>query len=182
MRMQMQFAESLRNTFIVHLKLKKLWKKYDLKETDFEIRFTPPTNFFEMREAQKAEIKYTTFNNMVQNESISKTYAQKKYLRWSDQEILANRAFLKKDKELEFELAQIQANGPMWKTGGEAVEGAPMAAGAGGAVPTGEGGVPAGGGEPPPAEGGAPTPPPEFGPPPAAGAEAAPATPPTQET
>ena len=117
MRMQMHFAESLKNTFIVHLRLKGLWDKYDLKETDFEIRFTPPTNFFEMREAQKAEIKYTTFNNMVQNESISKTYAQKKYLRWNDQEILANRAFLKKDKELEFELAQIQANGPMWKTG-----------------------------------------------------------------
>jgi len=94
MRMQMQFAESLKNTFIVHLKLKKLWKKHDIKETDFDIKFTPPTNFFEMREAQKAEIKYTTFNNMTQNESISKTYAQKKYLRWIDQEILAYRAFL----------------------------------------------------------------------------------------
>jgi len=107
MRMQMQFTESIKNTFIVHLKLKGLWDKYDIKESDFELRFTPPTNFFEMREAQKAEIKYNTFNSMVQNESISKTYAQKKYLRWSDQEILANRAFLKKDKELEFELAQI---------------------------------------------------------------------------
>jgi hypothetical protein len=170
MRMQIHFAESLKNTFIVHLRLKGLWDTYDLKETDFEIRFTPPTNFFEMREAQKAEIKYTTFNNMVQNESISKTYAQKKYLRWNDQEILANRAFLKKDKELEFELAQIQANGPMWKTGGEAVEGQGMASGAGGAVPTGEGapvGVPA-------PEGGSEAPP-EFGPPPTAGgAEASP--------
>jgi hypothetical protein len=183
MRMQMHFAESLKNTFIVHLRLKGLWDKYDLKETDFEIRFTPPTNFFEMREAQKAEIKYTTFNNMVQNESISKTYAQKKYLRWNDQEILANRAFLKKDKELEFELAQIQANGPMWKTGGEAVEGQAMAAGAGGAVPSGEG-APAGGA---PAGGGGEAPP-EFGPPPAAGGAAtspeggtAPATPPAGE-
>jgi hypothetical protein len=170
MRMQMHFAESLKNTFIVHLRLKGLWDKYDLKETDFEIRFTPPTNFFEMREAQKAEIKYTTFNNMVQNESISKTYAQKKYLRWNDQEILANRAFLKKDKELEFELAQIQANGPMWKTGGEAVEGQAMAAGAGGAVPSGEG-APAGGA---PSGGGGGEAPPEFGPPPTAGGAATP--------
>jgi hypothetical protein len=184
MRMQMHFAESLKNTFIVHLRLKGLWDTYDLKETDFEIRFTPPTNFFEMREAQKAEIKYTTFNNMVQNESISKTYAQKKYLRWNDQEILANRAFLKKDKELEFELAQIQANGPMWKTGGEAVEGQAMAAGAGGAVPSGEG-APAGGA---PSGGGGGEAPPEFGPPPTAGGAAtppeggaAPATPPAGE-
>ena len=180
----MHFAESLKNTFIVHLRLKGLWDTYDLKETDFEIRFTPPTNFFEMREAQKAEIKYTTFNNMVQNESISKTYAQKKYLRWNDQEILANRAFLKKDKELEFELAQIQANGPMWKTGGEAVEGQAMAAGAGGAVPSGEG-APAGGA---PSGGGGGEAPPEFGPPPTAGGAAtppeggaAPATPPAGE-
>ena len=172
MRMQMHFAESLKNTFIVHLRLKGLWDKYDLKETDFEIRFTPPTNFFEMREAQKAEIKYTTFNNMVQNESISKTYAQKKYLRWNDQEILANRAFLKKDKELEFELAQIQANGPMWKTGGEAVEGQAMAAGAGGAVPSGEG-APAGGAAPSGGAGGGEAPP-EFGPPPTAGGAATP--------
>lgn len=172
MRMQMHFAESLKNTFIVHLRLKGLWDKYDLKETDFEIRFTPPTNFFEMREAQKAEIKYTTFNNMVQNESISKTYAQKKYLRWNDQEILANRAFLKKDKELEFELAQIQANGPMWKTGGEAVEGQAMAAGSGGAVPTGEG-APTGGAAPSGGAGGGEAPP-EFGPPPTAGGAATP--------
>jgi hypothetical protein len=163
MRMQMQFSETLKNTFIVHLKLKNLWDKFDLKETDFELRFTPPTNFFEMREAQKAEIKYTTFNNMVQNESISKTYAQKKYLRWSDQEILANRAFLKKDKELEFELAQIQANGPMWKSGGEAVEGAALAAGGGGAIPVGDAAAAA-----PPAEGGGEAPP-AFGPPPSAG-------------
>jgi hypothetical protein len=180
MRMQIHFAESIKNTFIVHLRLKKLWEKHDIKETDFQLRFTPPTNFFEMREAQKSEIKYTTFNNMVQNESISKTYAQKKYLRWSDQEILANRAFLKKDKELEFELAQIQANGPMWKTGGEAVEGAPLAAGAGGAVPTGEGapagGAPAGGGAGSAggAGGGGGEAPPAFGPPPSSGAEASP--------
>ena len=183
MRMQMHFAESLKNTFIVHLRLKGLWDKYDLKENDFEIRFTPPTNFFEMREAQKAQIKYTTFNDMVQNESISKTYAQKKYLRWSDQEILANRAFLKKDKELEFELAQIQANGPMWKTGGESVEGQSLAAGGGGGtLPTGEGAPitnapPAGEGEAPPA----------FGPAPSAGgggeapAPSAPETPPAGE-
>ena len=171
MRMQMHFAESLKNTFIVHLRLKGLWDKYDLKETDFEIKFTPPTNFFEMREAQKAEIKYTTFNNMVQNESISKTYAQKKYLKWNDQEILANRAFLKKDKELEFELAQIQANGPMWKTGGEAVEGQAMAAGAGGTVPTGEG-APTGGASSGGAGGGEA--PPAFGPPPTAGGAATP--------
>jgi hypothetical protein len=167
-RIQSHFAESIKNTFIVHLRLKGLWEKYEIKETDFDLNFTPPVNFYEMREAQKAEIKYTTFNNMTQNESISKTYAQKKYLKWDDQEILANRAFLKKDKELEFELAQIQASGSNWRAiaGGDMVEGQPLAAGGGGAVPTGEGGAPvafAAGGAPAP-EAASAEPPPEFGP------------------
>lgn len=176
-RLQAQFSESIKNTFIVHLRLKGIWDKYDVKETDFDLEFTPPLNFYEMREAQKAEIKYTTFNNMTQNESISKTYAQKKYLKWDDQEILANRAFLKKDKELEFELAQIQANGPNWRAiasgSQEMAEGQPLAAGGGGAVPTGEGGAPpaAGGEAPPPAAGGGggSEVPPAFGPPPSGG-------------
>ena len=189
-RLQAQFSESIKNTFIVHLRLKGLWEKYDLKETDFDLEFTPPLNFYEMREAQKAEIKYTTFNNMTQNESISKTYAQKKYLKWDDQEILANRAFLKKDKELEFELAQIQANGPNWRAiasgSEEMAEGQPLAAGGGGAVPTGEGGAPpAGGGAPPPPAGGGgggSEVPPAFGPPPSGGGEggAAPSEPPAE--
>ena len=184
MRMQGQFTECLKNTFIVHLKLKKLWDKHNIKETDFNLYFNPPSNFFEMREAQKMEIKYNTFNNMVQNESISKTYAQKRYLKWNDEEILANRAFLKKDKELEFELAQIQANGPNWRQliagGGEQVEGQPMAAGGGGSIPTGEGGPvpPTGGGAAEPPVGGAGgAVPPAFGPPPAAGAPPTPAAP-----
>ena len=180
-RLQAQFSESIKNTFIVHLRLKGLWDKYDIKETDFNLNFVPPVNFYEMREAQKAEIKYTTFNNMTQNESISKTYAQKKYLKWDDQEILANRAFLKKDKELEFELAQIQANGGNWRgaaVSGEMVEGQPLAAGAGGAIPGGEGAPPpSGGGEaPPPAAGGGGEAPPNFGPPPSGG------TPPENQT
>ena len=82
---------------------------------------------------------------------------------------------MKKDKELEFELAQIQANGGNWRgaaVSGEMAEGQPLAAGAGGAIPTGEGAPPpaGGGGEapPPPAGGGSEAPPP-FGPPPSGG-------------
>lgn len=173
-RLQSQFSESMKNTFIVHLRLKGLWDKFNIKETDFNLNFTPPVNFYEMREAQKAEIKFNAFNSMTQNESISKTYAQKKYLKWDDQEILANRAFLRKDKELEFELAQIQANGSNWRSvaAGDMVEGQPLAGGGGGAgVPTGEaGGVPAGGAPAPEAGGGEA--PPAFGPPPTEGTPA----------
>jgi len=162
-RVQQKFAAGLKNGFITHLKLKEVWEKYDLKESAFNLEFTPPTNFYELREFQKLEIKANAFNTMVQNESISKTYAQRKYLKWSDKEVVLNREFLRKDKEFEWELAQITAGGPNWKLqqaqGAAPAEGQPMAAGA----PTG---MPGEGEVPPPTEGGEV--PPEFGPAPAA--------------
>ena len=171
-RIQQQFSDGFKNGFITHLKLKKLWEKLDLKETVFDIEFTPPTNFFEMREVQKLEIKANAFNLMTQNESISKTYAQKKYLKWTDTEILANKELLRKDKEFDWELGQIQASGPNWKLAGAAPEGteaAQVMSGAG-PGPTGMPGAEGGAGAAP----GAPATPPEFGPPPP-GAPAGPA-------
>ena len=183
-RVQQQLAEGFKNGFITHLKLKNLWEDLDLKETFLDIQFTPPTNFFEMREVQKLEIKANAFNLMTQNESISKTYAQKKYLKWTDVEILANKELLRKDKEFDWELGQIQASGPNWKLAGagESAEAAqamtaPGAAPAG--LPEGEGAPPPGGGG---AEGGAApgatATPPEFGPPPPAPAPAPAGAPP----
>ena len=88
---------------------------------------------------------------MTQNESISNLYAQKKYLDWSDAEIKANREFLRKDKELNWELAQIENGGPNWREQMDAAAGAAEdAGGAPGAPP------PMGG--PPPMDG-----PPAFG-------------------
>jgi len=178
-RLQQHFASGLKNGFITHLKLKKIWEKNDLKESFFNLEFTPPTNFYELRESQKLEIKANAFNQMTQNESISKTYAQRRYLKWSDKEVLVNREFLRKDREFEWELAQIQAAGPNWKKAaapGGGVEGQPMAAGSPGSMmPGGEmGGAPIGG-----AEGGEV--PPEFGPAPDAGG-AAPVEPAAAET
>lgn len=176
-RIQQQLADGFKNGFITHLKLKKIWEDFELKETAFDIDFTPPSNFFEMRQVQKLEIKANAFNMMTQNESISKTYAQKKYLKWTDTEIIANKEFLRKDKEFEWELGQIQAGGPNWKlpaeTSAETAEPAAVMSGAG-PGPTEIGGE----GAPGPAPTGeAPATPPEFGPPPAAPAPA-PATPP----
>jgi hypothetical protein len=49
------------------------------------------------------------------NEGVSNTYAQKKYLEWTDDEVLANRKFLRTDAAFRWELAQIEAAGPDWK-------------------------------------------------------------------
>lgn len=160
-RMQQQFSEGLKNGFITHLKLRQIWNKLDLKENNIDIEFNVPVNFFEMREAQKQELKTTSFNNITQSDAVSKTYALKKYMGWSDIEVLANREFMRKDIGFLWELEQIKSGGPNWRDNMQAA--APAAGGeltAGG----GGGGAPAGT-------------PPAFGPAPAAGGEAPAAAP-----
>lgn len=127
-RMQQHFAEGLKNGFITHLKLRKLWEKYELKETHLDIAFNVPVNFFEMREAQKQEIKTNTYNAATQNEAISKTYALKKFMNWTDVEVKANREFLRKDIAFAWELEQIKSGGPNWRDNIQA-PGAPAAGG-----------------------------------------------------
>ena len=128
-----------------------------LSETNVDVAFTPPTNYYEMRENQKLELKAANFNTIASNEFVSVTYAQKKYLGWKDRDILANREFMRKDAEFQWEIAQIQAAGPMWKEqlaaaneagadgeGGEADFGGGAAGGGDGGIPE-FGGGPAGG-------------------------------------
>ena len=114
-RLQQQFATGLKNGFITHLKLKKMYEEYDLKAQNLHLEFNVPTNFYELRESQKLELKATNFNNLASNESISNTYAQKRYLGWNDVDIKANREFLRKDAEIQWELQQIGAGGPNWR-------------------------------------------------------------------
>ena len=133
-RLQQGFASGLKNGFMTHLKLKGLVEKYDIQTHDLHLEFNVPTNFYELRENQKLELKATNFNNLASNEFISATYGQKKYLGWTDIDIKANREFLRKDAELQWELGQIGGGGPNWrddleKGGGEAPLGSGASAG-----------------------------------------------------
>jgi len=152
-RQQQRFAEGLKNGFITNLKLKKMWKEYDLRENHFDLVFNVPSNFYEMRELQKMEMRTKSFNDITGNDSISKMYMQKKVLGWTDRMILANREFLRKDAELKWELDQISGAGPEWR---KQFEGGPRAKASktGGETPPEFGPAPAGGGET--AAGGAP--------------------------
>ena len=114
-RQQQRFASGIKRGFITHLKLTGRWDKYDLTETNFDVLFNVPTNFFELRESQRLELKSQNYNNIASNEFVSATFAQKKYLGWKDRDILANREFLRKDAEMQWELSQIQNAGPTWK-------------------------------------------------------------------
>ena len=168
-RLQQNFANGLKNGFLTHLKLKGLSDKLNIKEQNFYLEFNVPTNFYELRENQKLELKVNNFTSLVANQTISSTYSQKKYLGWSDTDVKANREFLRKDKELEWELAQIVAGGPNWRE--QMISGG----GAGGA-PADASGAPGGSSAPPsfgsPASDGAP---PEGEAPPADTTEAPPA-------
>jgi len=158
MRQQQRFAAGLKKGFITHLTLMGIFEKLELNEQNLEIEFNVPTNFYELRENQRLELKSGNYNNLAANEFVSATYAQKKYLGWKDKDILANREFLRKDAELQWELAQIQAAGPAWKEqalAGELTEGE-AAVGGEGAGAGEAGGIPEFGGGP--ADVGAPEP------------------------
>lgn len=150
-RLQQNFAQGLCYGFITHLKMRGIWEELELRERDFKLVFNPPRNYHELRQQQIFELQYNNFSQMTQNEGISNILAQKKYLKWSDKEVKANREFLRKDKELNWELAQIESGGPNWREALEA-QTAP-------AEPDAMGGAPAGGAP----MGGLDAPAPDFG-------------------
>ena len=140
-RLQQQFAYGIKTSFISHLKLRGWWKDYKLKERDVSLKFNAPTNFFALREQQLFGIKQENFNNITASESIAKTFAQRHYLKYTDDQISENMAWLRKDAALRWELSQIEAAGPNWREQQAAL----AQAAAGGAAPGGMAGAAGGG-------------------------------------
>jgi hypothetical protein len=153
-RQQQKFAAGIKKGFITHIKLRGKFDEYDIEEQHIDIEFVKPGTFFEMRENQKKQLKVEMYNSVIGTQNVSDIFAKKKYLEWSDKDILADREFRRKDAEFQWELQQIAAMGPGWK----AQIMAQGAAEAGGAEPPmGGGGMPPmGGGESPPPFGGGP--------------------------
>ena len=181
-RLQSRFAEGLKDAFITHLKLRKWWPEFKLHESYFHLEFNPPSNFFAIRKNQELELKLKLFGDISNNESISKTFAQRHYLEYSDSRISENMEWLRKDASLKWELDQISQTGPNWREHIAAAEQAAGAAGGGAggggmesALGGGGGAEPipettsSGGAEATPPENGAPV---EAGPPPTGAAPA----------
>jgi hypothetical protein len=114
-RLQNQFAKGLKDAFVTHLKLRGWWKEYRLNESYFHLNFVPPSNFFALRQNQNFELKLKNFSEISQNESISKTFAQRHYLNLNDAKISENMEWLRKDAALKWELEQIAQTGPNWR-------------------------------------------------------------------
>lgn len=123
-RLQRQFAQGMKNSFITHLKLREMWKRYKLKENNLIIKFNTPTNFQEMRDNQLFEMKQNQFNQLTSNPSISPTYAQKHYLKWNDHDIKENRAWVRKDAAFMWEIEKIKAEGPNFREQGAELDSA----------------------------------------------------------
>lgn len=128
-RIQNQFAKGLKDAFVTHLKIRNWWKEYKLHESYFDLTFVPPSNFFALRQNQNFELKLKNFSDISQNESISKTFAQRHYLNLSDAKISENMEWLRKDAALKWELEQIAGAGPNWREQYKAAEEAGKAVG-----------------------------------------------------
>ena len=150
-RQQQKFAAAIKKGFITHIKLRGMFDEYDVEEQNIDISFVPPGTFFEMRENQKKQLKVEMYGSVMNTQNISDTFAKKKYLGWSDKDVLADREFRRSDAAFTWELQQIANAGPNWKAqllqgaaepaaAGEAPE---MGGGIGGGMPPDFGGGPA---------------------------------------
>lgn len=114
-RIQKRFAIGLKESFIVHLKLKNLWDQYKLKEYHLDINFNISSSFEAMLEQQIIDLKFNNFATLSNHDSISKSLAQKICLGWDDKMLAINRQSQRNDAMFAWELQQIVQNGPNWK-------------------------------------------------------------------
>lgn len=114
-RIQNRFAQGMKQSFITHLKLRGFWESFNLHYYDLNVEFNISSIFEETKRQQFLDLCYNNFNQMSQNEGISNTWAQKKYLHLTDAEIKANIEWRKADATLAWEINQITERGPGWK-------------------------------------------------------------------
>lgn len=152
-RIQNRISVGMKDTFITHLKLRGYWKQFNLSSFDFDIEFNTSSVFDEVRKQQFIDIQLNNFGNISQNDGISNTFAQKKWLGLTDAEIAANRAAKKADAALAWELNMITNSGPNWQklADAQAAQANEMAdamgGGGGGGMPGGNMGGDMGGGD-----------------------------------
>ena len=113
---QRKFAEAFKQAFISHLKFTGLYDEFRLKEHLMDLEFVPPSNYFYMRRLQAIQIAGDAYSKIGSIDAISKTWALKNVMGLSDNEILQQYRLRKLEAAQEFEIAQITASGPNWKS------------------------------------------------------------------
>lgn len=116
MRIQSRFAKGFRAGYISHLKLRGIWDKYSLKESDIKVIFTPPV-LFDLYERQKLlEIKIDMYAKIGDRDEFSKMTAMRDILEMTDDQIRENYENLSKEKVwmamADWTGEQMGSNGP----------------------------------------------------------------------
>lgn len=109
------FEEGIKQGFISHLKLTKKYKEWGLRENKMEVEFVPPTDYYEMRRMQSLQIKADAFSKIASNDFFSKSWAAKHVMGLTPGQIKLQYSLRKKEAVQDWEIGQIQSNGPLWK-------------------------------------------------------------------
>jgi len=88
------------------------WDQYELRERDIFVEFSLPTSFMALRDQQQFDLKWNNFNTMASTGFFSVYLLAKQYLEMSDSEILHHIEWKKKEAEKNWEIAQIESEGP----------------------------------------------------------------------
>lgn len=112
---QRRFAEAHKQAFITHLMLKGKWEEYKLKEELCQVTFNVPNSYYTMRRTQNMQLVADAFKKVVDTGCISKVWAMKRIMGLTVDEILTNLRLRKKEAAQEWEIAQIEREGPDWK-------------------------------------------------------------------
>ncbi len=170
-RFQRRFALGIKKTFITHLKLRGIWEKYNLKESDLDINFVAPV-LYDLYQIQKMmEARVAAYDTLTQShDEFSKITAMRDILHMSEEEIKQNYDNLVKEgmmmKKIEWAQDQLGERGPLddnlpvpLKGNDENAEGGPTEE-EGNELDSGEAPEEPGGGEPPEGPGESPPEPP----------------------
>ena len=115
-RFQDIFADGFEKGFITHLKLRRLWEKYGLRESDIRVEFVQPVLYDLYQNQKLLEAKMAAYATVADREEFSKIYAMKKILKMTDPEIEENYNNLVKEgmltKKVEWAQDQLGEKGP----------------------------------------------------------------------
>lgn len=101
-RYQRRFASGIKQSFITHLKLRDIWYKYNLSESDLNIKFTPPVlyDLYQQQKQLQAKIDMYTAATSDSDGNLSRIMAMKKFLGYTDNDIEQNYKSVIKEKQL----------------------------------------------------------------------------------
>ena len=92
------------------------WDQYELREKDINIKFSLPTTFLTLREQQQMDLKFNNFNNLASTGYFSVYLLAKEHLEMSDDEIKKHLSWRKVEAKKTWELSQIEAEGPEFRS------------------------------------------------------------------